>query len=78
MARKPKQKPQPEAAKNFEEPGVFDSDGGDEDASDVATDAPRTPTAKLRDWRDVEKLKEMRRLRKLVDDDLDFDDKPLR
>ncbi|MGQ0620980.1 MAG: hypothetical protein ACT4QA_13820 [Panacagrimonas sp.] len=79
MARKPKQKPQPEAAKSFEDPGVFDSEGGDDDASTVEADAPQLlPAAKLRDWRDVEKLKEMRRLRKLVDDDLDFDDKPLR
>lgn len=79
MARKPKQKPQPEAAKNFEEPGGFDSEGGDEDVGALEADTPQpAPAAKLRDWRDVEKLKEMRNLRKLVDDDLDFDEKPRR
>jgi hypothetical protein len=30
--------------------------------------------AKLRDWRDVEKYKEERRLRRLIDDDMDFGD----
>lgn len=79
MARKPKQKPQPEPAKGFEEPGAFDADGADDDVGAVeAEDPPPLPAGKSRDWRDVEKFKEMLRLRRLVDDDLDLNDKPRR
>lgn len=79
MARKPKQKPQPEPAKSFEEPGAFDAEGADDDVGTIeADDPPPPPPGKSRDWRDVEKFKEMLRLRRLVDDDLDFDDKPRR
>ena len=79
MARKPKQKPQPEAAKSFEEAAPFESEGGDEDVSVIEPDVAPVDT-KMRDWRDVERYKEMRQLRKMVDDDLDleFDDKPPR
>lgn len=72
MARKPKQKPQPEAAKSFEDVAPFDSEVGDEDPVVIEPDIP-PPDTKSRDWRDVERYKEMRRLRKLVDDDLDMD-----
>ena len=71
MARKPKQKPQPEAAKSFDEVAPFDSDGVDDDAPAIEPEIPTVDT-KARDWRDVERYKEMRRLRKLVDDDLDL------
>jgi hypothetical protein len=79
MARKPKQKPQPEAAKSFEEAAPFESEGGDEDVNVIEPDIAPVDT-KMRDWRDVERYKEMRQLRKLVDDDLDLDleDKPRR
>ena len=79
MARKPKQKPQPEAAKSFEEAAPFESDGGDDDVSVIEPDGSPVD-AKMRDWRDVERYKEMRQLRKLVDDELDleFEDKPRR
>lgn len=72
MARKPKQKPQQEASKSFEDVAPFDGEGGDEDPGVIEPDLP-APDAKARDWRDVERYKEMRRLRKLVDDDLDLD-----
>lgn len=74
MARKPKpkQKPQPEAAKSFDETTPFDSEGGDEDVSAIEPDIP-SADSKLRDWRDVERYREMRQLRRLVDDDLDLD-----
>lgn len=72
MARKPKQKPQPEAAKSFDDVVPFDTDGVDDDPPVIEPDVP-PPDTKARDWRDVERYKEMRRLRKLVDDDLDID-----
>jgi hypothetical protein len=69
MARKPKkQQQQPEPAKGLDE-FAEDLEGLDED---VATVEPVTPQLKLRDWRDVEKLKEERELRRHVDDDLDL------
>lgn len=74
MARKPKQNPQPEPSKDFDEIPV-DSDTLEDDSPTPEPDA--TPqSSKLRDWRDVERYKEMRRLRKLVDDDLDLDSPP--
>lgn len=77
MARKPKQKPQAEAPKSFDEVVPFDSESGDEEAPDIE---PETPghDGKSRDWRDVERYKEMRLLRRLVDDDLDLDEGPRR
>lgn len=77
MARKPKQKPQPEAPKSFEEAAPFDPDSMDDDAPDLEPEAPGSD-AKSRDWRDVERYKEMRLLRKLVDDELDLEDGPRR
>lgn len=76
MARKPKAKPQAEPAKSFDE---FAEEGEvlDEDVVDPV-DAAASPSSKLRDWRDVERYKEMRELRRLVDDDLDFDERPRR
>lgn len=72
MSRKPKKAPpQPEAAKPFDE-FVDDSEGVDEDA--VALEAEQAANAKLRDWRDVEKYKEERALRRMIDDELDFDE----
>jgi len=74
MPRKPKkQAAQPEAAKGYDE--FVDDNDGEGDGEDVGTlereaDAPHS---KSRDWRDVEKLKEERELRHLIDDDLDFD-----
>lgn len=72
MARKPK-KPQPpaEGAKNFDE-FVEEADSVDEDALAADDDNGGAPI-KVRDWRDVEKYKEERRLRKLIDDELDFE-----
>jgi hypothetical protein len=70
MARKPKKPaPQPEAAKSFDE--IDDEEAGDEE---VAVDDEAAADAKLRDWRDVEKYKEERALRRMIDDELDFDE----
>ena len=69
MARKPKKpQQQPEPAKSFDE-FAEDAEGIDEEVVDVE---PITIPAKLRDWRDVEKLKEERMLRRMVEDDLDL------
>jgi hypothetical protein len=73
MPRKPKKaQPQTEAPKSFDE-FVDDSDGGDDDVPNV-DESMNASNAKLRDWRDVEKYKEERLLRRLVDDDLDLED----
>lgn len=75
MARKPKQKPQPESPKsNFEDGAPFDPDATEEDVGAIEAAEPPAASSKSRDWRDVEKYKEMRLLRRLVDDDLDFEE----
>lgn len=78
MPRKPKPKPQPEPVKSYDE---FADEGEviDEEVANVEPEVPPINT-KQRDWRDVEKLKEARLLRKLVDDDLDslLDERPRR
>ncbi|MFT4047051.1 MAG: hypothetical protein QM661_10215 [Solimonas sp.] len=72
MPRKPKKQPaQNEASKGYDE---F-ADEGDtvEDDTVPSNDTANNSPIKSRDWRDVEKLQEERRLRKLIADDLDFD-----
>ncbi|HUP92417.1 MAG TPA: hypothetical protein VM074_09235 [Solimonas sp.] len=74
MPRKPKKtQPQTEAAKPFDE-FVDDSESGGEDEVTVDANGESAPSAKLRDWRDVEKFKEERLLRKLIGDQLDFEE----
>jgi hypothetical protein len=75
MARKPK-KPQPpaEGAKNYDE-FVEDAEASDDDVPAVDDDSGGVPI-KMRDWRDVEKYKEERKLRRLIDDELDFEEPP--
>lgn len=73
MARKPKPKPQAEPAKAFDE-FADESDGLDDEVSDDSVETVDIPApSRSRDWRDVERFKEMRELRKLVGDDIDFD-----
>ncbi|MES2491480.1 MAG: hypothetical protein V4607_16970 [Pseudomonadota bacterium] len=69
MARKPKVQQKPEPAKTNVDEFSDDLDGLEEE---VVIVEPPAPQAKLRDWRDVEKLKEERDLRRNVDDDLDL------
>jgi hypothetical protein len=75
MPRKPKkQQPaaQTEATKSYDE---FVDDAETVDDEVINVDERVTASAsKLRDWRDVEKYKEERSLRRLVDDDLDLED----
>lgn len=72
MPRKPKPKPQAEAPKSFDDVTPFDSEAGDEDPA-VPEPEEVGVESRSRDWRDVERYKEMRQLRRLVDDDLDVD-----
>lgn len=73
MPRKPKKpQTQTEAPKSFDE-FADDAEAGDEEV--LAVDESAAEAAdKSRDWRDVEKYKEERALRRLVDDDLDLID----
>lgn len=71
MPRKAKkQTAQPEAAKSYDE-----FDDGEEPIDDDSIPAEEQPSNNLksRDWRDIEKLQEERRLRSLIADELDFD-----
>jgi len=70
MARKPKPKPQAEPAKSFDE-FVEDAEVLDDDVTVEPVDV--MPATRARDWRDVERYKEMRELRKRVGDDFDID-----
>jgi hypothetical protein len=71
MPRKPKkQAPQPEVNKNNFDEFVDDAETSDDDVPNVEITAP---PGKSRDWRDVEKLREERLLRQLIDDDLDIE-----
>lgn len=74
MPRKPKKPAEPpEAAKTYDE---FVEEGDTVDDETVPPDdEDEDPgaTSRSRDWRDVEKLQEERRLRKLIADDLDLD-----
>lgn len=75
MSRKAKPKPSPAADddNDFADdlPGDIDDDG-DSDGEDIDYEAQlREDLIKARDWRDVERYKEMRELRELVGDDLD-------
>lgn len=73
MPRKPKkQQAQPEAPKSFDE-FVEEAEVVDEDVASAEA-AASAANEKMRDWRDVEKFKEERMLRRLIDDDLDIDD----
>ena len=73
MARKPKKAapaPQVEASKNMDD-FVPESDDFVEEVINIEPDK-LLPPSKSRDWRDVEKLKEERYLRRQVEDDHDL------
>lgn len=71
MARKPKKKPAvPEEETTEFDDDISDDGDGDEEDYDFEREE-RLSLMKARDWRDVERYKEMRELRELVGDDLD-------
>lgn len=62
-------------------PPALDEDGDDQDADgeswegpEIEDDAPAEHGLRTRDWRDVERYREMRELRKVLGDDVDFSD----
>ena len=73
MARKSKKSSSPPPDQDDDDFDDMSDNDGDSDES-VDYEPEMRAGEKLRDWRDVERYKEMRELRHLVDDDLDFDD----
>ncbi len=80
MARKPKKaaekpaaKPATKPAENTEDYDDLPDDDLAGDGDEIDIDEPTPPVVKTRDWRDVERLKEERRLRSLIEDDLDIE-----
>lgn len=78
MAGRPGKKPQPQP-KPFDE-FAEEAEGFEDDVSGVDAKGNAVPNAKARDWRDVERLREERELKKLIGEDFDdpFGDKPKR
>lgn len=76
MAGRPGKKAQPQP-KPFDE-FAEDSEGFEDDVAAVDAKGNPVPGRPSRDWRDVEKFREDRELKKLIGEDLDdlFDDKP--
>lgn len=78
MAKKAKPKAQAEPSKSYDD-FVDDADAVEDDQE--ALDALNAELAsKSRDWRDVERYREARELKRLVGDDLEdlFDERPRR
>ena len=78
MAGRPGKKPQPQP-KPFDE-FAEDAEGFEEDVPAIDAKGNAVPAARSRDWRDVERFREERELRKLIGEDLgdDFDERPKR
>ena len=76
MAGRPGKKPQPQP-KPFDE-FAEDSEGLEEDVPSVDAKGNPLPAGRSRDWRDVEKFREERELRKLIGEDFGggLDNKP--
>ena len=73
MAGRPGKKPQtPQqpANKSFDE-FADDAEGFEDDMPGVDAKGNPIPGARSRDWRDVEKYREQRELKRLIDDGLD-------
>jgi hypothetical protein len=65
-----KTKPDSQPNKAFDE-FADDAEGFDEDVPSLDAKAARSSGVRSRDWRDVEKYREQRDLKRLVGDDLD-------
>jgi len=76
MAGRPAKKAQPQP-KPFDE-FADESEGFDDDVPNVDAKGNPVTAAKSRDWRDVERFREDRELKKLIGEDFDdfLDDKP--
>lgn len=73
MARKSKQQAPVDSTKSIDEFGD-ETDDVEEEMPDVDPANVSDGAVKCRDWRDVERYKELRELRKLLDDAFDFAD----
>lgn len=77
MAGRPGKKPQP-PPKAFDE-FAEDGDGFEDDVPILDAKGNPIPGIRSRDWRDVEKFREERELRKLIGEDFDdLEDRPKR
>lgn len=76
MAGRPGKKPQPQP-KPFDE-FAEEAEGFEDDSPAVDAKGNATTNGRSRDWRDVERLREERELKKLIGEDFDdlLDDKP--
>jgi len=72
MARKPKKSQSDQQPKSYDEFGD-DSDGADEEVPSIDANSA-SGGVKSRDWRDVERYKEIRELKRRVGDDFELDD----
>ncbi len=70
MAGRPGKKPQQPAKPAFDEFGE-ESEGFEEDVPAVDAKGNPIPGNRSRDWRDVERYREVRDLKKLIGEDLD-------
>ena len=70
MAGRPAKKPQQPARPGFDE-FAEESEGFEEELSAVDAKGNPVADARSRDWRDVEKYREIRDLKKLIGDDFD-------
>lgn len=78
MAGRPGKKPQQQPAKPaFDEFGE-ETEGFEDDVPAVDAKGNPVPGSRSRDWRDVERYREIRDLKKLIGEDFDhlFDDGP--
>jgi len=77
MAGRPGKKPQQPAKPSFDE-FTEEAEGFEEDVPAVDAKGNPVPGARSRDWRDVEKYREIRDLKRLIGEDFDhlFDDEP--
>jgi hypothetical protein len=77
MAGRPGKKPQQPAKPTFDE-FAEESEGFEEELPAVDAKGNPIPGSRSRDWRDVEKYRETRDLKKLIGEDFDhlFDDGP--
>jgi hypothetical protein len=71
MAGRPGKKPQQQPTKPPFDEFAEDQEGFEDDVPQVDAKGNPIPGSRSRDWRDVEKYREMRELKKLIGEDLD-------
>jgi hypothetical protein len=68
-------KKQSSSKKSYEplEDDGTDAEGWEDDPVDVDVSGRTTPAGRLRDWRDIERYREERELRRLIEDEYELD-----